>query len=39
MTPMSTLLAFGFFAILSITKPTHTATDTETWIRDNIEGI
>lgn len=36
---MSTLILFGIYAILTITKHTHTATDTETWVRDNIEGV
>lgn len=34
---MSTLVLFGLYAILSITKHQHTNTDTETWVRNNIE--
>lgn len=36
---MSTLIAFGLYAILSTTKPSPSVTDTETWIAANLETV
>jgi hypothetical protein len=34
---MSTLILFGIYACLTLTKPSPSTTDTETWVETNLE--